>query len=412
MRILVVCFKFPPMSGVGSRRWVKLSKALIKKGHEVHFLTVDYPYSGDLSWLDDVHEKLIVHRYQSVYPSRLLKDGAGIIGKLLTRAFRVLLSKTFFRYGEAQHDTARIVVKIKEIISEHDIKNIIASGHPVSVNYAASIVKCDIPSINLIQDFRDNWNDLESFSFPMGISRLKAKEVFVDEEFRSVYYANSIVNVTDTLTSVMTNRHSSQPASKFHTIFNFYDEDEVVIDDSIRDKGLTIRYFGSLYNERIEAVYKVMDALFEIPDIADDFIIELYTNYDCEKIPKKYSSLINTSIYFKSMVPPSEVKILIGKSFACLSINAAHASYAFGTKVFEYMGQEKPIFHISNGGELSAILEQTGNVVATYNKDSIRESLLALHRRYLIGPTERKGNDLFARFSLAAAANKFEALLK
>ena len=332
--------------------------------------------------------------------------------KFLTRAFRVLLSKTFFRYGEAQHDASRIVAKIKEIITDHDIKNVIASGHPVSVNYAASIVKCDIPSINLIQDFRDNWNDLDSYSFPMGISRLSEKEDFIDQEFKSVYYADAVVNVTGTLTSVMAKRHNSQPSSKFHTIFNFYDESEVVLGDSPQGESLTIRYFGSLYNQRIEAVYKILDALIEMPDIADDFRIELYTNYDREKISKRYSSLLDRTVCFKSMVPPSDVKMLIGSSFACLSINAVHASYAFGTKIFEYMGQEKPIFHISNGGELSAILEQSGDVVATYDENSIRGALCALHSRYLAGISERQEKGLFTKFSLSATAKQFEALLE
>jgi hypothetical protein len=76
MDILIIAYKFPPMGGIGTRRWAKFSKYLARKGYKVHILTINYPYIDKMNWYKDIadEKKIIIHRVKPCYPLALLKE--------------------------------------------------------------------------------------------------------------------------------------------------------------------------------------------------------------------------------------------------------------------------------------------------------------------------------------------------
>lgn len=413
-KLLVVLYKFPPMGGIATRRWVKLSKALSTMGVEVHVLCADYPYEDRVNWIKDLPESITVHKYKSRFPSWLMKNHDNKFAYQVSRLTKFALSKLFFDIDEAQYDSCNIISTAKKIIGEHGISNVLASGHPVSLNYFASIIKYDIPSINLIQDFRDNWNDLGVFAYTKGCKRFSTKKKHIYQEALAINHANHIVNVSNELTNMMKLRHHNAVNTQFQTIYNFYDPDDYQAIFPVQVSEFNLCYFGSLFNGRIEAIYSLLDAV-ELSDdqfIKDNLCIKLYTNYPQDKIKVKYKPFLGTRFEILPMVGPDQVPNLINNAYACLSINSIGSEYAFGTKVFEYLALNKTVFHISNGGELYDELSASGQIVSYYEKSDILCALSILKAQYRAAPASISTNQSESKFSLESAANSFYRLLK
>ena len=383
--ILIIVYKFPPMGGIGTRRWVKFSKYLASN-YNIHVLTSYYPYEDKVNWGHDIkHENIIVHKFKTYYPYWLLKKSRfQMVGKL-QRIINFLLHKTIFYIDSAQYDAKPILTKAKKLISEYSIKNVIASGHPVSINYIATYLKIDMPYINLIQDYRDNWNDLNVYQYGSknGLSFFKQKEKLAYQEFFTVYYSDVVINVSQDLTKALANKHKSIN-EKFMTITNGYDVDD--FDDiEVDNSAFNLIYTGSLFNGRIEAIELLLDSIIDLNDefINNNLKIVVYTNFDLNNLDIKYTHLLNEVITFKPFVSPSEIIEAISKVRYCLSINSKFASYAFGTKIFDYMALNKKILHISNGGYLFDLLESKEQFVSRYDLEEMKDIVLTMKNDYL-----------------------------
>ncbi len=374
--ILIIAYQFPPMGGVGTRRWAKFAKYLKRAGHEVYVLHAHYPYRDIPNWEGDVKD---IRRevFYSRYPLKLIKYLEQKKFYTFLRILQYGLGKTLFFRDKAQHDARQILKKAKTIISNYNIDNVIATGHPVSVNYFASFLKTDHPHIHLIQDFRDNWNDLETFSYPAGFPFFWQKEASVRQEMLTVGFADKILNVSDDSTKMMQARYALN-AQKMITLHNGYDPEdyEEILKKKIRTKTFSFIYAGSLYNKRIEAIHMLLDAINLLPPNAKkQFQLTLYTNYPPQRLDPKYRHLLGNTIHFHPFVPHGELLTAIASHQYCLSINARFAPYAYATKVVDYMAMRKPILHISEGGALSDMLKNAEQFTAGYNPDEVYTAL-------------------------------------
>ena len=384
--ILIIVYKFPPMGGIGTRRWAKFSKYLAKKGYKVHILTSYYPYIDSNNWENDIINKnIVIHNFKSYYPYWLLNNSKNNFFNKFKRLIRYVLHKSIFFIDNAQYDAKPILTKSKELITKYNIKNVISSGHPVSINYISTYLKIDLPNINLIQDYRDNWNDLNIYQYGNkdGFSFFKFKKISAYQEFFTLYYSDLIINVSEDLTNSLKSKHN-QLSDKLITITNGYDEEDF-INTQNDDSEFNMIYAGSLFNHRIEAINLILDAIIDLNDkfINENFKIIIYSNYDKERLDLKYKKLINKNIYFNNFIAPNEVISIISKNRYCLSINSKFASYAFGTKVFDYMGLNKKILHISNGGTLYNILEKENQFVCNYDLHKMKNILLDLKNDFI-----------------------------
>ena len=407
--ILIITYKFPPMGGIGTRRWVKFSKYLIKLGYEVHILTADYKFQDKVTWIDDIDKNLQIHKFKTRYPLWLLSDSNNRLIKQFKRYSNFILKKLLFYIDFTQYDGKNILWGAKNIINKYNIKNIIASGHPVSINYFSTYLKIDNADINLIQDYRDNWNDLNVYQYGIkgGFNFFYRKENSTYKEFLTLFYSDKVLNVSSDLTYKLQNKHKILK-DKFFTITNGFDRDDFKnIKNS--NNSFNIIYAGSLFNDRIEAIYLLLDGILELDDeyINLNLKIVIYSNYNIYLINKKYQKLINKNIFFKEFISPKEIIMEMAKFSFCLSINSKFASYAFGTKIFDYMALNKKILHISNGGALSELLDKNGQFVSEYNINNIKEILLEIKDIYI---NNKKIDNNYSEFSIDNLALKLEKL--
>lgn len=412
--ILVIVYKFPPMGGVGTRRWAKFAKYLAKNGYKVHILTSYYPYTDKLTWNNDINsENIIIHTFKSKYPNLLFKEFNNKYINKIKRYTQYFLSKTLFTIDNAQYDAYNILSKAKEIILANNIKNVIASGHPVSINYISTYLKIDMPFINLIQDYRDNWNDLEIYQFgnKNGVKNFQQKEKIAFQEFFTLNYSDYIINVSDDLTNALKNKHKNFE-KKLITITNGYDEDDFLEIKNKKSDSFSIIYTGSLFNNRIEAINLLLDGIMKLNDdfINENLKVYIYSNYDSSRLDSKYKLLINKNVFFCQLVSPEEILRIVSKKEYCLSINSKFAPYAFGTKIFDYMGLNKKIIHISEGGQLFDLLKAKKQFVCRYDLNNIVNVLLSLKEDYV--NKNNLDNIDYSEYSIVNLINKLEKSLE
>jgi hypothetical protein len=82
-KVLLVCYEFPPNSGIGGRKWSFLSKYLLKNDIEVHVLTKQ-PWSKQFSLWQEMTKGVILHFFTSNYPRVLEEYPKNILGKYYT----------------------------------------------------------------------------------------------------------------------------------------------------------------------------------------------------------------------------------------------------------------------------------------------------------------------------------------
>ena len=410
--ILVISYKFPPMGGIGTRRWAKFAKYLAKDGYIVHILTINYNKINNVNWLHDVedNENIIIHRVNSGYPLWLMTLSSNRYLAWFQKVLNVILKRTFFYMDVAQNWAKYMLPEAKKIIKDNGIKNVIVTNPPPSVAYISTYLKIDIPNINLIQDFRDSWNDDIDYNYPKTLKFFWQKEKSVYMEWFVIKHSDIIVNVTQDITDRMVNKFKEHK-EKFITIYNGYDKDDIKYlkfnREEKRVNKIKIVYAGGLGLGRIKAIEIILDTLLEIDNSKrEQFEINIYSSYDSSRLNSKYEVLVREGIVcFNALVSPKKIFDIINRHDYCLSINSPLYPYAFGTKIFDYMLLNKKIIHFSNGGELSKKLKEFNQIVISYNKNEVRDKF-----NFLLDKDIKSKVD-YSEFSIEHLIKRYEDLL-
>ena len=407
--ILIIAYRFPPMGGIGTRRCAKYAKYLAKLGYKVHVITIQYDRVDAMNWLYDIEDNnnIIVHRVKSGYPLWLMYTSKNKYINFIQKALNLVLKRTFFYMDIAQNWGKYMLPKAKEIIAENNIDNVIVTNPPPSVSYISTYLKIELPQINLIQDFRDSWNDDIDYVFPGTLKFFWQKEKSAYMEWFVVNHSDYIVNVTEDITKRTKNKFK-QYSNKFLTIYNGFDKDDIANLVSISKESNKIRiiYAGGLGLGRIKALELIMDILLDMPlSELEKLEINIYTSFDTQKLDEKYNRLLGSIIKFRKLVAPSQIFKEIALHDYALSINSPMYPYAFGTKIFDYMMLNKKIIHISNEGELSQVLRDSKQLVANYEKDNIRKifNITMLNQK-------RSDDGMYHQFDIENLIKEYEKL--
>lgn len=412
-KLLLIAFKFPPRGGVGSRRWAKFAKILAKRGYEIDVITIDYPYADTVNWLYDVeHSDITVHRIKAGIPLLLLNEQKNlaerIVGYIHNR-----LSKPFFYYLDyAQRWHKNLIPYARNLIRQKNIKNVIVTGPPHSLHYFAAFLKIENPFINLILDFRDNWNDDIEFEFKTSIKYFWQKEKSVMMEDFAFFHADKIIFVTK---DIKTRYSKIYPIfqDKFAIVHNGFDRDDSreSTPKVLNANGkFSFIYTGSLGLGREKAIPLLAEAIdLQDDNFFSDFCVNIYSDIKLKDFEnhKSFQS-IKRHMLFHDPVDPQKVSEIISSHSHGLSINSEIYPYAFGTKVFDYMVAGKKILHISNGGELYDYLKGKGMFVAKYSTPEISSELRKMKIDFM--KSESAANE-YTEFDLENLTDKIESLL-
>jgi len=413
--ILIIVFRFPPMGGIGSRRWAKFAKYLAQDGYHVHVLTIDYPYSDLINWTRDVQGKeIIVHRVRSDYPVFMLKENKSFTDKVLSYLFSKTLEKLFFYLDPAQRWGKRLIPYAVKLIRDKKIKNVIVSGPPSSVHYAGALIKAENPGINLIQDYRDPWNSDRDYEYGTKLPFKWQKDKSLKMEEFTIKHSDSIVVVTIDMKKLI-DRQFKDAKMKTKVIYNGYDCDDYnFLRNSEKKHSFDMIYAGSVdfsENGRGKALEYIAEA---IQSLNDDFInnnlkVIIHSNL---RFQNASDNKFKNHFVFNPLIPINKIFTEMNNYSYCLSINAIPDAHAFGTKIFNYMALGKKILHISNGGELYELMEKTGQFVSRYDIESIKKQLLLMKEDFLSRKCdEPQKQNMYGEFNIKELTKQVEQLL-
>jgi len=412
-KILILAYKFPPMGTIGTRRWAKFAKYLAKNGYEVLVLAREYHYQDKVNWNHDVEDKNIKKIYfKTSYPTICLKNHKNIFEKIICKIFNLIRELFLHKLDIADSESFYFFKQANEIISKENIKNIVVTAPPHSFSYYATILKSENPYINLIVDYRDPWNYFTPYTLKK-LNSFKTKEKSLQMETQLVIMANHILCVTQDMTNNLKNLYPEY-AQKVSTLYNGYDDDDykdIIKSDIKHSDFVKILYAGAFESGRMEAIVLIAQALDEIDEkLLKNFKIILYSNINANVfLQNKYYQTIHKYFEFHGFISQKEIINELNKCDICLSINSPDNVHAFGTKIFDYMALGKPIWHISNGGELFELLEKNNQIVSNYTLESTKSVIENILKNSTLSS---ENNSNYDAFSIRNQTKSLEKLFK
>ena len=275
-KILLIAFKFPPYAGVGGFRWSKMSKYLVDMGYIIHVVTVNWKQYGGNTLLEDVqHRNIIIHRLPSLYfHNYKYKPYDDTISGKIKRIFRYSFFKiinTIWYEDEAQQWGYFLIPFCEKLIKDEKIKNIIATGHPFMANYWAAKLKHKHPEINLIQDFRDEWNDDPNRSFicKYFVKKSQKHETFV------LNNCNVLIAVTAGLMDLLSKKTDINVNKAI--IPNGYNS-EIYAKKTIK-RDFNLIYAGSLWAGREEPFEIFISVLENVAPKIPELRVDIYGSF-------------------------------------------------------------------------------------------------------------------------------------
>jgi hypothetical protein len=177
-KYLILTYNFPPDASIGSRRWAKFTKYLVKSGVNVKVLTTqtDNQFSP---WDQDV-KNIHCTRLKNNYPQILDTTPISVFDRIRYRL--ALIRLTLIARGTIYD---RGILLQKSILSELEKRYqldrpqiIIANGPPHSFLYYLALFKKNHPEVSCWGDFRDPW----TWWYNMGYAALKGRRKIHEEE--------------------------------------------------------------------------------------------------------------------------------------------------------------------------------------------------------------------------------------
>jgi glycosyltransferase involved in cell wall biosynthesis len=409
--ILIICHGFPPVPGIGGRRWAKFAKELARRGHPVHVIRSTGPKHGPISlWAPDVqHPNIIAHPLPQRYPTVLMKQPLDrFLDKVMYRAWLRLLP--LLTQGNWYDRTIfwrkQLLREAEKIIAKHGIRNVIVTGAPFSLMTYATGLKHRFPEVNLVADLRDPWTWGSHYGHnsigPVRMERERANEVLVTTTFAKLIAPSaSVIDHLQRSHGSGTERYILLP----HTIDP--DESAPLAETRTPDGLFRMVYAGSLYDrEETGRYFRELFRVFrrmrhERPSAFPDCRLDLYiTGQGANELHRKAQEQdLQDMIHFHEPVSPKEVLRQIAAADLVLAFTSIDKKDIMVTKFNEIFHLRRPVLHIGEPGLVSR------TIVERRLGDSLRVEELATelpriisgerkieidreadHSEYLLGP--------------------------
>ena len=382
--VLVIAFVFPPYPGVGGRRWAKFVKYFRRHGKRVHVLCAQNPFSSESAWMQDVDGlKPIVVAIPSRFPAVLQIKPKSFFEKI---AYRLSLQYLKFvsngnMYERALFWKASMIREASEIIEREQVRNVIVTGPPFYCLHHSLELKRLNPSIRLIVDIRDMWTDNQSF---LGYSSLSSSRMEEERRLEQevIDGADVVVTVAEHMTKLLRNR-SSNPKTKFETILNGFDSDDLegikpFATPSPTDSKIRLIFTGTLYDYIDSVMVPFVEALEALRNERSSLFHRLQFDFYGDA-PKAYRDNLKQKFpqtcLFHGSVPLKEMYAHLAESHYAMLFLADDHAFSTSSKFFEYMAMRKKVLVFSIPGELGDFVEREHIGYAITPADMMRKLL-------------------------------------
>lgn len=395
-KVLILTYYWPPASGPGVQRFLKISKYISDFGWQPVILTVENTSSSsvDHSLGDDVNSLQVIKTktfepfevYNRLSGKKGKQVGTGLIGfennKGLFKKITLFIRANFF-IPDARKGWSRFALKeATRIIEENKIEAIITTGPPHSVHLIGLKLKKKF-GLPLIADFRDPWTNIFYNKFFPRTKRTKIKDKKLEDSV--LENADLVTVVSNGLSEEFKDR-----AKKIEVVYNGFDPAD--IPETILEKTEIFRlsYIGNFKpNQNIKSFWEVISELKnEIPDFSTNFRINLTGNLNSGlfEFIEKYDlkDIVETNSY---VAHSDAVKLMVNSGLLLFIIPNTDSNHLIITgKLFEYIASGSPVLSIGPiDGNASEILRDSGRdeMIGYSEKDKIKEQIKKYYSLWL-----------------------------
>ena len=382
--LLLMCYSFPPNTGIGGRRWAKFAKHLAKRGYIVHVICNENKEQKVSKWQNDVqHENIKIYPIDAFYPQSFsFSAKRTVLNRISFRfwhAFLGLYSKGLI-FDRTIFWKRKLLSLSENIIKEMNVKNVIVTIPPYHLAKHAIDLKERLPEINLILDYRDPWTDNKTFH---GFKNLPKKrlEFELETEKKILAAAETAISTTGQMRAWALEKLGQQHSKKCIVISNGFDREEINLNVQIqKNEKITFLFAGSIYTNLEYLLVPFFDFLNE-QEINDPSFIDKYEFLFYGSVLEKYKELVISkninSVAFKGSVSREELNQHYLESDFFMMFTVKDHAYNFNTKYFEYLAYKKPIIHFSPNGAVTAFLLRN-NLGYGVRPEMVKEDLSTL----------------------------------
>jgi glycosyltransferase involved in cell wall biosynthesis len=357
-KLLIIVYYWPPSGGAGVQRWLKLTKYLVKLGVECHVLTVDAAKASymqtDTSLLDDVPSEIHLYRTNSFEPINLFAKFAGkknvptagfsnvdntkwkqkLINGLRSNLFIPDPRRGWNRYA---------FKKAKEIISMHNIENVLTTSPPHSSQLIGLRLKQRY-KVNWVADLRDPWTDIYYYDI-LGHTFLSRK-LDAYYEKKVLEEADQIFTVSTSIKNLFSSKSELIVPDKISAIPNGFDPN----DFKNLKKESESAYFDIVYTGTIAKNYEpevMIEAIQEVQSENAYKVRLVIVGAVSQEVEDHIKARIN-HFKFVNTVPHSDInQYQINADLLLLLIPPTkHEKGILTGKIFEYLATHNRIINL------------------------------------------------------------------
>lgn len=375
--ILIISHYFPPIPGVGGRRWTKFVKYLCKKtDSKVYVISAKNKIKGVKSSFEKELASINFKHYTlpsnyPVYLERVDLKKITLHSKIMFRVQHYFIKK---RVKGNYWDLSVFWEKhfkqtIPNIIKSEKINKLIISGPPFRYVTYASQLKIDFPELDIILDYRDPWND---FNNPKTFSK-KRHEFEINLERNTLRKVDKIITVSDFQKTLIKEKEPN--SAPIYVIPNGYDKDDYNIDPITPEKGskINITHFGTLHFQKDYYWIPFFNAFEKLKIKHND----IYNQIDINLIgycPQQIIDFISQKrlrVNITGMIPPTEAFEQLNKADIALWFKYDGSPGDFATKFGDYVAFKKYMWTFSIKGAVTSHIDKhrIGKVFYRDNKD-------------------------------------------
>lgn len=402
-KLLIVSYKLGTKSGVGGRRWLNYGLELLRKGHEVYFLTYESNVPEEL-----IEYKDRVFLIEGNYPVVLRTSPKTFLNKLRYRYW--LLHLNHVNKGIVFDETVRTKNKFLEIasilINNKNISHLIITAAPFSLLHFGALLKEKFPMIKFISDYRDSWTEgigygikqlsKEKFQYELACEKkvLKNSDIVL---VASKDIEQSLKKITPTVNTVV--------LPNFVNIDQFNKVNLALSQDKSHDT-ICITHIGSINNDTSRYWIHFLTNISRVIKQSKRKIICQFIGGE-NKSFKEFvdSNKLNFVIFFPNMKTDDLASYMINSDFFVF-FKHDEFPHSFPTKYFDYVFFRKPLLCYSISGEVTNEIESNKIGFVFDEKTSFNEfneTLLAFK-----GRNDFNQNYDYTRYSLVNLVNVLE----
>ena len=424
-KVLIIAYRFPPKSSIGSVRSGGLAKYLPDYGWQPIILTPAMPERSNRTLNFNV--KLIETKYLDVLstwrkrlglnPDRSVtiqnQLGTAALNKKHSNLIKFFINfiNNLITYPDEQKGWYPFAIKeAEEFLQKERVDAIISTSSPVTSHLIANYLKKKF-NIPWIADFRDLWtqNHYVSHNFIR-------KSIERRLELKTLSLADALVTVSEPWAHKLRNLHKTKQVL---CITNGFDPDNIKDTTVHLPPKFTITYTGKIYpgKQDISLLFRaVRQLLLEEKAQEEDFEIHFY-GPDKERIESQAKIHCLQNIVKCHGQVSREVALNSQRSSQLLLLliwDDKREPGVIPAKIFEYLASQRPILAAGGvSGSAAEILCETGAGVHATNMEDVKQFLLKCYRDFkLKGKVSYLGQkDNLLKYSHKEMAQKYAHVL-